>query len=176
MFWALFSNFSSSAVNLFAHLRNAKIWLLESICPNSIPFGWHCIIGWMTSVSAFKLTGFIKQKVNRLKSKEVYNGGVACSLLHLRSLEKTVIASLFHSGLHSGNIFCGKNEAIHHVSRQQVMRLCHYFYKKRLKNIMVPNWFLIIWNFFWCQIKVFTYWIHVSLGLKLKNLGSEVPS
>ena len=38
-------------------------------------------------------------------SKEVCNRGVACSLLKLGSLEKTVIASLLHSGLHSGTIF-----------------------------------------------------------------------
>ena len=38
--------------------------------------------------------------------KEVCNGGVACSLLKLGSLEKTVTAYLFHSGLHSGTIFC----------------------------------------------------------------------
>ena len=39
-----------------------------------------------------------------LDSKEGYNRGVACSLLKLGSLEKTIIASLFHSGLHSGSI------------------------------------------------------------------------
>ena len=38
-------------------------------------------------------------------SKEVCNGGVACSLLKLGSLEKTVTASLFHSGLHSSSPF-----------------------------------------------------------------------
>ena len=38
-------------------------------------------------------------------TKEVCNGGVACSLLKLGSLEKTVIASLFHSGLHSSSPF-----------------------------------------------------------------------
>ena len=38
-------------------------------------------------------------------SKEVCNRGVAYSLLKLGSLEKTVIASLLHSGLHSGTIF-----------------------------------------------------------------------
>ena len=38
-------------------------------------------------------------------SKEVCNGGVACSLLKLGSLEKTVIAYLFHSGLHSSSPF-----------------------------------------------------------------------
>ena len=43
-----------------------------------------------------------------LKFKEVCNGGVACSLLKLGSLKKTVIASLFHSGLHSGIIFLWK--------------------------------------------------------------------
>ena len=30
--------------------------------------------------------------------KEVCNGGVACSLLKIGSLEETIIASLFHSG------------------------------------------------------------------------------
>ena len=41
-------------------------------------------------------------------TKEVCNGGVACSLLKLGGLEKTDIAFLFHSGLQSGTIFCGK--------------------------------------------------------------------
>ena len=49
----------------------------------------------------------------RVKSKEGCNKGVAYSHLKLGSLEKTVIASLFHSGLHSGSIkFCGKNNVI----------------------------------------------------------------
>ena len=43
---------------------------------------------------------------NKTGGKEVCNGGVACSLLKLGSLEKTVIASLFHSGLHSGKKRC----------------------------------------------------------------------
>ena len=42
--------------------------------------------------------------------KEVCNRGLACSLLKLGSLEKTVIASLFHSGLHSGTIFLWKKQ------------------------------------------------------------------
>ena len=54
-------------------------------------------------------------------TKEVCNRGVACSLLKLGSLEKTVIASLFHSGLHSGTIFCGKNDVICHFREQQYM-------------------------------------------------------
>ena len=41
---------------------------------------------------------------NQHLNKEGCNRGVACSLLKLGSLEKTVIASLFHSGLHSGSI------------------------------------------------------------------------
>ena len=41
-------------------------------------------------------------------TKEVCNRGVACSLLKLGSLERTVIASLFHSGLHSDTIFLWK--------------------------------------------------------------------
>ena len=40
--------------------------------------------------------------------KEVCNRGVACSLLKLGNLEKTVIASLFPSGLLSGTIFLWK--------------------------------------------------------------------
>ena len=43
-----------------------------------------------------------------LLTKEVCNRGVACSLLELGSLEKIVITSLFHSGLHSGTIFMWK--------------------------------------------------------------------
>ena len=42
--------------------------------------------------------------------KEVCNRGVACSLLKLGSLGKTIIASLFHSGLHSGTIFLWKKQ------------------------------------------------------------------
>ena len=51
--------------------------------------------------------------------KEVFNRGVACSLLKLGSLEKT--ASLFPSGLHSGSIFCGKNDVICHIKERQDM-------------------------------------------------------
>ena len=42
---------------------------------------------------------------NGNRGKEVCNGGVACSLLKLGSLEKTVVASPFHSGLHSSSPF-----------------------------------------------------------------------
>ena len=49
-------------------------------------------------------TRFIDSWFN-LMSKEVCNRGVACSLLKLGSLEKTVTASLFHSGLHSSSPF-----------------------------------------------------------------------
>ena len=38
-----------------------------------------------------------------MPGKEVCNGGVAGSLLKLGSLEKTVTASLFQSGLHSSS-------------------------------------------------------------------------
>ena len=48
-------------------------------------------------------------------NKEVCNGGVACSLLKLGSLEKTVIASLFHSGLHSGSPFFVKKTTLHNL-------------------------------------------------------------
>ena len=47
------------------------------------------------------------------KNKEVCNGGVACSLLKLGSLEKTVIASLFYSGLHSSSPFFVEKTTLH---------------------------------------------------------------
>ena len=67
--------------------------------------------------------------------KEVCNGGVACSLLKLGSLEKTVIASLFHSSLHSGTIFCGKNDDI-----------CYFvvFWQKKDQNFYFAK--LIFWS------------------------------
>ena len=48
-----------------------------------------------------------------LMDKEVCNGGVACSLLNLGSLEKPVIASLFHSGLHSSSPFFVEKTTLH---------------------------------------------------------------
>ena len=63
--------------------------------------------------------------------KEVCNGGVACSLLKLGSLEKTIISSLFHSGLLPGTIFCGKKDAICYFREQQVML---FFDKKKTKK------------------------------------------
>ena len=48
-------------------------------------------------------------------SKEVCNGGVACSLLKLGSLEKTVIASLFHSGLHLSSPFFVEKTTLHDI-------------------------------------------------------------
>ena len=74
--------------------------------------------------------------------KEVCNGGVACSLLKPGSLEKTVIAAPFYSGLHSGTIFCAKNEAIHHVSRRHVMSL---FLQKKTKECYGAK--LIFWSY-----------------------------
>ena len=63
--------------------------------------------------------------------KEVCNGGVACSLLKLGSLEKTVIASLFHSGLHSGTIFLWKKRCHMLFWERQVMP---FFDKKKTKK------------------------------------------
>ena len=71
-----------------------------------------------------------------VECKEVCNRGVACSLLKLGSLEITVIASLFQSGLHS--FLCGKNNVIRYSREQQVML---FFDKKRPKIFMMPNWF-----------------------------------
>ena len=66
----------------------------------------------------------------------VYNGGVACSLLKLGSLEKTIIASLFYSGWHSGTIFCGKNDVICYIGERQDTS---FFNKKRPTIFMMPN-------------------------------------
>jgi hypothetical protein len=73
------------------------------------------------------MTSFFLQ-TNGGRVKEVCNGGVACSLLELGSLEETVIASLFHSGLHSITIFCGKNDVICYFGERQVLP---FFDKKK---------------------------------------------
>ena len=67
------------------------------------------------------------QVVMAMLGKEVCNGGVACSLLKLGSLEKTVIASLFHSGLHPGTILFVE-KAMSYVMNDSI---CHFFDKKR---------------------------------------------
>ena len=64
---------------------------------------------------------------------------MACSLLKLGSLKKTIIASLFHSGLHLDIIFCGKNVVICYSRKGQVMPF--FDKKKRPKFFMMPNWF-----------------------------------
>ena len=73
-------------------------------------------------------------------TKEVCNGGVACSLIKLGGLEKTVIASLFHSGLHPGNIV--EKKVICYSKEPQFMP---FFDKKKTKKNMMPNWFF--WSF-----------------------------
>ena len=72
-----------------------------------------------------------KKKLNihdlyNICGKKVCNGGVACTLLQLGSLEKIVIASIFHSGLHSGTIVEKMKPFVKLVGD----RLFHYFYKK----------------------------------------------
>ena len=61
-----------------------------------------------------------------LNSREVCNG-VACSLPKLESLEKTVKASLFHSGLHSGTIFLWKKTILYVILRND--KLCRFLTK-----------------------------------------------
>ena len=63
--------------------------------------------------------------------------------IKLGSLEKTVIASLFHSGLHSGTIFCGKNDVICYYLILGNNRLCRFSTKNKKQNIL------------WCQIDFF---------------------
>ena len=76
-------------------------------------------------------------------TKEVCNGGVACSLLKLGSLEKTVIASLFHSGLHSSSPFLSNKTTLHDLLPSIV--IVHYFTWKRLKKFYDAK--LIFWLF-----------------------------
>ena len=59
-----------------------------------------------------KYTTVVMKTFHELDIKEVCNGGVACSLLKLRNLEKTVTASLFHSGLHSSSLFFVKKPTL----------------------------------------------------------------
>jgi len=81
----------------------------------------------------------IKQYRNGVFKKEVCNGGVACSLLKLGSLEKTVIAFLFHSGLHSGTIFLWKKRC--HMLFWGTTGYAILWQKKRPRIFMMPNWF-----------------------------------
>ena len=78
---------------------------------------------------------FTCQKINALppllEPKEVCNVGVACSLLKLGSLEKTVIASIFHSGLHPDTIFLWKKQCHMLFWERQVMP---FFDKKKTKK------------------------------------------
>ena len=52
--------------------------------------------------------------------------------IKLGSLLKTVIASLIHSGLHSGTIFGGKNDVLCYSKERQVMP---FFDNKRQKKL-----------------------------------------
>ena len=78
-----------------------------------------------------------------LAIKEVCNGGVACSLLKLGSLEKTVIASLFHSGLHSSSPFFVEKTTLHDLLPSWL--IVRFFTWKRLKKIYDAK--LIFWSF-----------------------------
>ena len=69
-----------------------------------------------------------------LNCKEVCNGGVACSLFKLGSLEKTIIASLNPSGLHPGNIFfVGKRCPMSLLGNDG---LCRFLTKKKDQKIL----------------------------------------
>ena len=80
--------------------------------------------------------------IHFLGAKEVCNGGVACSLLKLVSLEKTVTGSLFHSGLHSGTIFLWKKQC--HMLFWGTTGYAGYWQKKTKK---VYDAKLIFWSF-----------------------------
>ena len=80
------------------------------------------------------------QILTAFSAKEVCNGGVAYSLLKLGSLEKTVIASLFLSGLHSGTI-----DVICYFGERQVMP---FLTKKHQKVLRCKIGFLIICSLF----------------------------
>ena len=72
-------------------------------------------------------------------------GQCLSAAVKLGSLEKTVIASLLHSGLHSGTIFYGKNDVICYSREWQVMP---FLTKKDQKILRCQIDFLIIFNFF----------------------------
>jgi hypothetical protein len=61
-----------------------------------------------------------------MQTKEGCNRGVACSLLKLGSLEKTVIASLFHSGLHSGSTVRSRFKKARFKKESQFKKDCCY--------------------------------------------------
>ena len=63
---------------------------------NRFQYSVGCVKQWQNSVHVVVECPLCR--CNAFTVKEVCNRGVACSLLKLGSLEKTVIASLFHSG------------------------------------------------------------------------------
>jgi len=69
---------------------------------------------------------------DKVSKEGCYRGHGLSAAINLGSLGKTVIASLFHSGLHSGAIFCGKNDVICYSIEQQVMS---FFGKKNPKKV-----------------------------------------
>ena len=80
---------------------------------------------------------------HRLITKEGCKWGHGFSAaIKLGSLEKTVIASLFHSGLQSGIIFFGKNDVICYSWEWRVMP---FFDKKKTKKFYDSK--LIFWSF-----------------------------
>ena len=72
----------------------------------------------LASVCAYRrfvstcIVSFLKS-TNSVPDKEICNGGVACSLLKLGSLEKNIVASTFHSGLHSSSPFFVEKTTLH---------------------------------------------------------------
>jgi len=118
---------------------------------------------------------------DKVSKEGCYRGHGLSAAINLGSLGKTVIASLFHPGLHSGAIFCGKNDVICYSIEQQVMSF--FGKKKTQKSLWCQIDFLIICNFFCfsqflikCHTKVLFWRIHASLGPKWKNPGTGVIS
>ena len=81
--------------------------------------------------------------------KEVCNGGVACSLLKLGSLEKTVTAPLFHSGLHSSSPFFVEKTILQEllplysvvsIKRTGSLNYFEGFYHKKMVPECKPEW------------------------------------
>ena len=71
---------------------------------------------------------------------------MACSLLNLGSLENTIIASLFHSGLHSGTIFLWKKQC--HMLFWGMTGYAIFWQKKDQEFLWCQIDFLIVCNFF----------------------------
>jgi hypothetical protein len=101
---------------------------------------------------------------------------VACCLLKLGSLEKTVIASLFHSGLHSGTIFLWKKRCHMSFNIRERQDMSFFWKKEKKKILRCQINFLIICNFFCSKHFLIRFCFRKSMSVldqngKIQSLG-----